>query len=69
MSGPRDFRNRLLDGIEQRWLVASLVLYAVAGVFWIPVVFMQIEMRNLARSAGGVFRLAAVRRLRAADTP
>lgn len=32
----------------ERWLVASLGLYAVAGLFWIPVVFMQIEMRNLA---------------------
>ena len=35
----------------ERWLVASLGLYAVAGLFWIPVIFMQIEMRNLARSA------------------
>lgn len=31
------------------WLVTSLGLYAVAGLFWIPVIFMQIEMRNLAR--------------------
>jgi len=37
--------------LNERWLVASLVLYAVAGLFWIPVVFMQIEMRNLARAA------------------
>jgi uncharacterized membrane protein len=35
----------------ERWLVTSLGLYAVAGLFWIPVVFMQIEMRNLARTA------------------
>lgn len=35
----------------ERWLVTSLSLYAVAGLFWIPVVFMQIEMRNLARTA------------------
>jgi uncharacterized membrane protein len=35
----------------ERWLIASLLLYAVAGLFWIPVVFMQIEMRNLARAA------------------
>ena len=35
----------------ERWLVTSLSLYAVAGLFWIPVVFMQIEMRNLARAA------------------
>lgn len=33
------------------WIVASLVLYVIAGLFWIPVVFMQIEMRNLARAA------------------
>ena len=37
--------------LNERWLVASLALYAVAGLFWIPVVFMQIEMRNLARAA------------------
>jgi uncharacterized membrane protein len=37
--------------IGERWLATSLVLYAVAGAFWVPVVFMQIEMRNLARAA------------------
>ena len=26
----------------------GLVLYAIAGLFWIPVIFMQIEMRDLA---------------------
>ena len=35
----------------ERWLMVSLALYALAGVFWIPVVFMQIEMRDLARDA------------------
>ena len=35
-------------GFGERWLIASLVLYALAGACWIPVVFMQIEMRNLA---------------------
>jgi uncharacterized membrane protein len=38
-------------GIGERWLVTSLVLYAVAGAFWVPVVFMQIEMRDLACAA------------------
>src|SRR5262249_34025090 len=33
------------------WLATSLALYAVAGLFWVPVIFMQIEMRNLARVA------------------
>jgi uncharacterized membrane protein len=35
----------------EHWLAASLALYAVAGLFWIPVIFMQIEMRDLARDA------------------
>jgi uncharacterized membrane protein len=37
--------------LAEHWLVASLLLYGVAGLFWVPVVFMQIEMRNLARTA------------------
>jgi len=35
----------------ERWLLTSLGLYAVAGLFWVPVIFMQIEMRDLARAA------------------
>ena len=38
-------------GSAERWLPTSLALYAVAGLFWVPVVFMQIEMRDLARAA------------------
>jgi uncharacterized membrane protein len=38
-------------GLSERWLVTSLGLYLVAGMFWVPVVFMQIEMRDLARKA------------------
>ena len=38
-------------GFAERWLMASLGLYAVAGLFWVPVIFMQIEMRDLARTA------------------
>jgi uncharacterized membrane protein len=37
--------------LAERWLLTSLLLYAVAGLFWIPVIFMQIEMRDLARTA------------------
>ena len=37
--------------ITERWLMASLGLYAVAGLFWVPVIFMQVEMRDLARKA------------------
>ena len=38
--------------ITERWLSTSLALYAVAGLFWVPVIFMQIEMRDLARARG-----------------
>jgi len=38
-------------GFGERWLMASLGLYVVAGLFWVPVIFMQIEMRNLAQLA------------------
>ena len=37
--------------LNEGWLAASLALYVVAGLFWVPVVFMQIEMRDLARAA------------------
>ncbi len=37
---------------SERWLMTSLGLYAVAGLFWVPVIFMQIEMRDLARAGG-----------------
>ena len=37
--------------ITEGWLLTSLVLYAVAGAFWVPVIFMQVEMRDLARVA------------------
>jgi len=37
----------ILDG----WIALSLILYGVTGAFWIPVVFMQIRMRNLAEAA------------------
>jgi uncharacterized membrane protein len=33
------------------WIALSLILYAVTGALWIPVVFMQIRMRNLAEAA------------------
>ena len=37
--------------LSEHWLAMSLGLYAVAGLFWIPVVFMQIEMRDLAHAS------------------
>ena len=34
----------LLDG----WIVWSIILYVVTGAFWLPVVWMQMHMRDLA---------------------
>lgn len=33
------------------WLLLSLILYVVVGTFWLPVVWIQLQMRNLARTA------------------
>jgi uncharacterized membrane protein len=37
--------------LSSRWLVASLALYLLAGAAWLPVVWMQIRMRDLAARA------------------
>ena len=37
--------------LTEHWLLVSLALYALAGVFWVPVIFMQMEMRDLAQAA------------------
>jgi uncharacterized membrane protein len=34
-----------------KWLVVTYVLYAIAGACWIPVVWLQIHMRDLAAAA------------------
>jgi uncharacterized membrane protein len=33
------------------WIALSILLYIITGLFWLPVVWMQMEMRNLARAA------------------
>ncbi len=33
------------------WIVISLILYVIAGLCWLPVVFLQIKMAKLARQA------------------
>jgi uncharacterized membrane protein len=42
-----------LDGypLGEGWIVVSIALYLLAGVFWLPVVWMQIRMRDLAAVA------------------
>ena len=37
--------------LMEPWVVLSLVLYVFVGMFWLPVVWIQIKMRDLARQA------------------
>ena len=37
--------------LTSAWLLWSLVLYFVAGAAWLPVVWIQVQMRNMARLA------------------
>lgn len=37
--------------LTEPWILLSLALYVLAGVFWLPVVWMQARMRDLAREA------------------
>ncbi len=37
--------------LTEGWIVLSFVLYLVTGAFWLPVVWMQIKMRDLAEAA------------------
>jgi uncharacterized membrane protein len=37
--------------LSQQWIGASLILYLVAGTFWLPVVWIQARVRDLARAA------------------
>lgn len=37
--------------LHEPWLVLSIVLYLVTGAFWLPVVWIQLRLRDLARTA------------------
>jgi uncharacterized membrane protein len=37
--------------LSEGWIVASIALYVVTGLFWLPVVWMQMRMRDLAETA------------------
>jgi uncharacterized membrane protein len=37
--------------LREGWIVLSILLYLAIGAFWIPVVFMQVRMRDLAAAA------------------
>ncbi|KUO57618.1 MAG: hypothetical protein APF80_11725 [Alphaproteobacteria bacterium BRH_c36] len=38
-------------GLGEGWIVVSLALYVLAGMFWLPVVVIQLRLRDLARAA------------------
>lgn len=37
--------------LTEGWLIASVLLYVFIGLFWIPVIFIQIKLRDEARQA------------------
>lgn len=37
--------------LSEGWIVLSLGLYVLTGLFWLPVVWIQIRLRDLARAA------------------
>jgi len=37
--------------LTEGWIVLSIILYLVTGAFWLPVVWMQTKMRDLAAEA------------------
>lgn len=37
--------------LTQGWIVLSIILYIAIGVFWLPVVVMQMRMRDMAEAA------------------
>jgi uncharacterized membrane protein len=37
--------------LSEGWILLSILLYVATGIFWLPVVWMQARMRNLARAA------------------
>ena len=49
--------------LTEGWIVLSLILYAVIGAFWLPVVRTQIRLRDLARAAEGGALPSAYHRL------
>lgn len=50
---------------SESWIAISLLLYLVAGAFWLPVVWIQLRLRDLAQAAadGGAALSPAYHRL------
>jgi uncharacterized membrane protein len=43
--------------LDEGWIVASAALYVLTGLFWLPVVWMQMRMRALAAEAAKTDRV------------
>ncbi len=43
--------NALGWSLSEGWIVVSIALYGLTGLFWLPVVWMQHRMRGIARDA------------------
>lgn len=50
--------------LDEPWIVLSLSLYVLTGLFWLPVVFIQIKLRNLARASAATGRTLPARYFR-----
>ncbi len=37
--------------LDEGWLLLSIALYGMVGLFWLPVVWIQLRLRDLARAA------------------
>ena len=37
--------------LTEGWIVAALLLYVATGAFWLPVVWIQVRLRDIARAA------------------
>ena len=46
-------------GFGEHWIVLSIALYLITGAFWLPVVWMQARMRDLAAAAVAARQAAA----------
>lgn len=43
--------NEIGWSLSEGWIAISLMLYVLTGVFWLPVVWIQIRLRDMARAA------------------
>jgi uncharacterized membrane protein len=47
--------------LGESWIVLSIVLYLLTGAFWLPVIWIQIQMRNLALASASEAKPLPVR--------